>query len=35
MRISIESMTLKDMKDLGDMGYEGAVERKKGVTLSF
>ncbi len=35
MRISIESMTLKDMKDLEDMGCEGTVEKKKGVTLSF
>jgi hypothetical protein len=35
MKILIESMTLKDMKDLEDMGYEGAVEKKKVVTLSF
>ncbi len=35
MRILIESMTLKDMKDLEDMGYEGAIEKKRGVTLSI
>jgi hypothetical protein len=35
MRIMIESMTLKDMKDLEDLGFEGAVEKKNGVTLSF
>jgi hypothetical protein len=35
MRIVIESMTLKEMKDLADIGCEGTIEKKNGVTLSF
>jgi hypothetical protein len=33
MRILIESMTLKDIRDLEEAGFDGAVERKKGITL--
>ena len=35
MRILIESMTLKDIRDLEDAGFDGAVEKKKSIMLFF